>query len=404
VPRKKAGWSYSAGEKGRNRVRVFERPDRPGQYQLVCRAVDPETGVTKMRKFALQCVDRSDAKRQCDAMAGKATPVPQKRTLSMLVTRYLAETHSYRTAAQAQHHARSILTLFAGFIGRDRDPAKLDRGDFDRYTQARRQGAIFPGKKRRGLSMRSQTIKCDLHAITAMFNWAMTVRDASNQPLLASNPFRGFKLSQKDDTRRPRLTFDDYQAMRRGAPGVHALCELALILAWETGHRINAIRCLRWSDVDFKARTITWRAEHDKTRHQHTTPLSDTACDALTAYRTQCAILGDANLFALDGDVVSRIKIGRWWRICEDRADIGHAAHRGWHSCRRGFATELKGASLKDVAALGGWRSTQVLLNIYTQADQDAMRAALAGRRSVATPPTTETSVRSIASGGTRHG
>ncbi len=34
---------------------------------------------------------------------------------------------------------------------------------------------------------------------------------------------------------------------------------LALRLAWETGHRIGAIRSLQWSDVDFGRETIQWR-------------------------------------------------------------------------------------------------------------------------------------------------
>jgi hypothetical protein len=30
----RGGWSYAAGERGRNRVRVFERPDRAGELLL----------------------------------------------------------------------------------------------------------------------------------------------------------------------------------------------------------------------------------------------------------------------------------------------------------------------------------------------------------------------------------
>ncbi len=40
--------------------------------------------------------------------------------------------------------------------------------------------------------------------------------------------------------------------------------ELALILANETGHRLGALRHLRWSDVDLDAGRIRWRAKHDK--------------------------------------------------------------------------------------------------------------------------------------------
>ena len=42
-------------------------------------------------------------------------------------------------------------------------------------------------------------------------------------------------------------------------------------LAHETGHRIGAIRKLRWSDVDFDQGRIAWRAENEKSGHGHST-------------------------------------------------------------------------------------------------------------------------------------
>ena len=47
---------------------------------------------------------------------------------------------------------------------------------------------------------------------------------------------------------------------------------VALVLAHETGHRIGAIRKLRWSDIEFEDRTILWRGEHEKTGYEHRTP------------------------------------------------------------------------------------------------------------------------------------
>ena len=38
-------------------------------------------------------------------------------------------------------------------------------------------------------------------------------------------------------------------------------------------------------------------------------------------------------------------------------------------------------ASLKDIEALGGWKSSQTLLTCYMKADEGAMRAALANRK-----------------------
>ena len=39
---------------------------------------------------------------------------------------------------------------------------------------------------------------------------------------------------------------------------------VALVVAHETGHRIGAIRQIRWSDIDMEGGVMRWRAEHDK--------------------------------------------------------------------------------------------------------------------------------------------
>jgi hypothetical protein len=56
-------------------------------------------------------------------------------------------------------------------------------------------------------------------------------------------------------------------------------------------------------------------------------------------------------------------------------------ALRGYHSLRRQFATELKHAPLKDLCALGGWKSPQTVLICYQKADSVSMQQALATRR-----------------------
>ena len=49
---------------------------------------------------------------------------------------------------------------------------------------------------------------------------------------------------------------------------------MALVLAHETGHRIGAIRQLRWSDIDVGNQLIRWRAENEKTGYEHRTPVT----------------------------------------------------------------------------------------------------------------------------------
>ena len=37
---------------------------------------------------------------------------------------------------------------------------------------------------------------------------------------------------------------------------------------------------IRWSDIDMEGKTIRWRAEHEKTGHEHRTPVTAEALDA----------------------------------------------------------------------------------------------------------------------------
>lgn len=48
---------------------------------------------------------------------------------------------------------------------------------------------------------------------------------------------------------------------------------------------------------------------------------------------------------------------------------------------RRRWATKRKGMSLKDVAHVGGWKGTQVLQEVYQQADEETMEAVVLGAR-----------------------
>jgi len=75
-----------------------------------------------------------------------------------------------------------------------------------------------------------------------------------------------------------------------------------LVVAHETGHRIAAIRLLRWSDVDFEAQTIRWRAANDKIGFEHQTPATPTALWALQRWRQEHPSIGDAWIFPAPGE------------------------------------------------------------------------------------------------------
>ena len=68
------------------------------------------------------------------------------------------------------------------------------------------------------------------------------------------------------------------------------------------------------------------------------------------------------------------------WRQMEKLGGLDHVPGLGWRGLRRKFATELKGASLKDLSQLGGWKDPQTILKCYQSADEESIRAAPAER------------------------
>lgn len=73
----------------------------------------------------------------------------------------------------------------------------------------------------------------------------------------------------------------------------------------------------------------------------------------------------------------------KWWHRAEELAGLPAVRGRGWHSCRRAFATELLGNSVANetVNALGGWaRGSNVARAIYRQPQLEQQRAAVNAR------------------------
>ncbi len=163
---------------------------------------------------------------------------------------------------------------------------------------------------------------------------------------------------------------------------------VALVLAHETGHRIDAIRQLRWSDIDLESGVVRWRARHEKTGYEHTTPLTAEALAGLEEARRISQGTGDAPLLPARRDpsvCVSRSLARDWWVRAEAIAGLEPKRGRGWHSLRRKFATDLMDLPLKVLCELGGWKNAQTVLRCYQKADEGQLRKALESRRRVRT-------------------
>ena len=373
--------SYSAGEWGRNRVRVFPDP-KTGLIQIEWR----EEGRRRSRSLGHRDWDR--AKRQADEVAaGRASGNPADEaqaestplTLKTLFDIYGDEVTPTK-GERSHQYDEAAMKMFLGFFGEDRKPATLSQRDWDRFIRQRRSGEVGPS----GRPVSDRTVERDLKFLLAILNWAAKSRDEQGRLLLESNPLRGLKLPKEKNPTRVLLTHSEYEALLEVSVSMDWCFRVALVLAHETGHRIGAIRKLRWSDVDIEAGVIRWRAEHEKSGYEHRTPVTADVLAVLEEARRENPGIGDAPLLPAPKDpskCISRSLVRYWWKKAEKFAELEPKRGRGWHSLRRKFASDLMNQPLKVLCELGGWKTAQTVLQCYQRADEGQLRKALEERR-----------------------
>jgi integrase len=282
----------------------------------------------------------------------------------------------------AQKHDKRATQLFLQAVGPNREPGTLSRRDWDRFIAARRSGELKPGKSWIK-SARDRTVAQNLKTVIAVFNWATTSRDERGELLLERNPFRGFPLPVEANPARKTFTRKQYDDLAKGATAIDSTFALAVSVAYHTGHRIGAIRHLRWSDIDLTRGEIHWRAKHDKIGRQHVTPISKALGIVLERAQKARKAIGDGWLFPSPADLqrpCSRNIMRDWMERALIPLGIKRGDRYGWHSLRRQFATELKHVPLPDLCALGGWTDPQTILKCYARPDVETMRTALENR------------------------
>ena len=373
--------SYGAGEWGRNRVRVFPDP-KTGLYQIEWR--DNGRRLTRSLKHR----DWKQAKTQADefaagfagpALNGKKNAEPEPLTLETLFDIYGEEVTPTK-GITSRMHDRAATAMFLDFLGRDRRPETLSRRDWDRFIRARRAGRIGPS----GRPVSDRTIGGDLTFLMAVLNWAARSKDEHGRLLLDRNPLKGLRKPTEKNPVRVVVTEDEYRALLKVSRRVGWRFHAALVLAHETGHRIGAIRKLKWSDIDLDGETIRWRSEHEKTGYEHRTPLSAQALAVLKQASRRSLGIGDAPVLPSAKHPLKCVSPSQprvWWCRAEQLAGMERKRGRGWHSLRRKFASDLMDQPLKVLCELGGWKNAKTVLQCYQRPDEGQLRKALEARR-----------------------
>ena len=296
MARGKNHWSYSAGERGRNRVRAYEDA-KSGILHVEFYEPVPGQAKPKRKALSLGHRDREKGKQQADELAAKfgstEPELSREITLRELFDVYGREVTPQKGERQ-QSHDRGAAKMFLRFFGRERKAKSLSRRDWDAFIKERRTGRIRPAQKARATTVGNRTIARDLLWLRAVLNWATTAGDGKGSYLLERNSLKGFAIPREESPSHPIMTPERYEAMLAVAAGVDWRCYVALVLAHETGHRVKAIRHLRWGDIDLENEWLHWRGDEDKIGHEHRTPRTPMAVKALLMARDHNPGIGDA--------------------------------------------------------------------------------------------------------------
>jgi len=286
MPKRKKRWSYKAGEWGRNRVLAFQDP-RDGKFWLQWREHQ------KRCTLLLEGVTtQAEAKIRADSLAAKFAEIEEETeapvTLTRLLVLYTKEVTPAKGISKQKHDRRAVRVFRTFFEAQPetsrrstRHPKTLDRTDWDRFIQWRREGRV-PGWE---THCRDRQVQADLKFMIAVLNWA-TGHKLNGRPVLETSPWRTelrraqrWGMPKELNPHRPGITDEMREKLIAHAPSWQF--GLALVLERETRRRNNAIRQLRWSDVDLEEETVIWRGETDKAGRAGVTPLSEVAVAVL---------------------------------------------------------------------------------------------------------------------------
>ena len=224
-----------------------------------------------------------------------------------------------------------------------------------------------------------------------MLNWATTVR-RNDTRWLSAHPLKGIERRPEKNPRRPVTCQERFDATPRAIQARAALApagsleeflwirlELALVLAEATGRRIGAIRQLRWEDIDYDSPAITWRADADKMGVLWTIDLAAPLIAELRQFQARLSGIGGWVFPStrFPDQPMDRWAMVKWLLVAEKDAGLPKLVGGVWHPYRRKWAMERKHWPIRDVAAVGGWKSIRSLVECYAQFDRETMRAVV---------------------------
>jgi integrase len=123
-----------------------------------------------------------------------------------------------------------------------------------------------------------------------------------------------------------------------------------------------------------------------KNETELTTPTTPELLAALKYYLGQNTVKAAGPVFRKPGNDAPRKRHAfyKWWHACLEVVGMPTDKRLGFHSFRRRLASDLAGAPLPVLMALGGWRNPEVVVKAYATPSMDALKAVLMNRAAFA--------------------
>jgi len=398
-------WSYSAGERphtvvveerevgGTLRVRAWDATRRGGKGNWVRRSLG-HRDQEKAKAYALE--------QSAKLMKGVADLKDGKLTLGQVFTLYGRHRTPRKCESEQQADGRRA-DMWTRFLGASRDPNTISLERWEVFIDRRRSGEIdarancVAENERR--PVRDRCVGADLVWLNLVFSWAVKWRTPQGPYLMGENPVRGYEITRELNPRRPVATTDRYEAIRGVSDQIpmeirwHGkrtkqrsyLSEL-LDLAYATGRRISAICQLRYEDLRLEKTAeqpcgaIRWPGDTDKEGMEWTSPLNPIARAAIDRVLAERPGIGATPMFACPKKADRSIRYelaSDWLKRAETLARVEPHNGRLWHAYRAGWATSRKTVPIQDVAAAGGWKTNQIVQDLYQRADPSTILRAV---------------------------
>ena len=403
MPRKRKAWSKSWLDQSSGiSVRVYERV-AGGLLQR-----DVRQGDGSKDRASLKHRDRQRAETEAKALLQRLVELRNAGATSALTMGELellfVKHRMPLLSADRQRTVRGMLVLLLTHFGRDFALLNLSQHSVDEYVAARTSGRVKSKRHRvKGIGVRPGTIRNELHLLNAMTTWAQGHR-IDGRRLLTVDPFVGITIPSEKNMKRPIATEARYQALLAVADQADPKGRLrpVLVLARQTGRRINAIVNLRTSDilrtkdqviaalgaagldlnlaVAWPNGAIRWSESVDKLGFEAIAPINKAAREELDRYLREYPRVGDGPLFSATEEPgrAAHKELARYWlRRAEQLAKLPKLERGGFHTFRRLWASERRHLPAQDVAAAGGWRSIEVMRSAYQQADAATIQSVV---------------------------